>query len=114
MSRPMPAAFTRPSSPADPSVALPTQSLARLNARAWGVAFGLVCALGLLVATWALVLKGGPVVGPHLGLLGIFLPGYSVTWTGGVIGFVYAFVIGYALGRLVGAVYNWQVPARQL
>jgi len=25
---------------------------------------------------------------------------------GAFIGFVYAFVIGYALGRLVGAVYN--------
>ena len=96
MSRPIPAAFSGPPSP-EVTAGLPTQSLARLNARAWGVAFGLVCALGLLAATLALVLKGGPVVGPHLGLLGIFLPGYSVTWTGGLVGFVYAFVIGYGL-----------------
>ncbi len=91
------------------SDALPARALARLNARAWGVAFGLVCALGLLVATWALVIQGGSVVGPHLALLGVFFPGYSVTWHGGLIGFVYAFVIGYGLGRLIGAVYNLQL-----
>jgi len=38
--------------------------------------------------------------------LSVFLPGYSVSVPGAFIGFVYAFVIGYALGRLVGAVYN--------
>ena len=62
--------------------------------------------LGLLIPTWFLVFKGGPVVGPHLGLLGNFFPGYSVTLIGGLIGFVYAFVIGYAFGRLVGSIYN--------
>jgi hypothetical protein len=86
------------------------QALARLNARAWGVSVGLLCGLGLLIATWTLVLRGGPVVGPHLGLLAIFLPGYSVTWVGGIIGFIYAFVLGYALGRLVGTVYNAVAP----
>ena len=85
-------------------------SLARLNARAWGISFGLLLAIGLLAATWILVAKGGPNVGAHLNLLGVFLPGYSVSWVGGLIGFVYAFVIGYALGRLLGFVYNLQVP----
>lgn len=105
--------YTRSSPPPDvaASTALPTRSLARLNAQAWGVSFGLVCALGLLAATWALVARGGPVVGPHLRLLAVFLPGYSVTWLGGLVGFVYAFVIGYALGRLVGTVYNLQIPS---
>lgn len=87
-------------------------AIARLNSRAWGIAFGLVAAIGLLAATWTLVLRGGPVVGPHLRLLGVFLPGYSVTWLGGIIGFVYAFVIGYGLGRLLGVVYNRQVSPR--
>lgn len=82
------------------------RAILRLNARAWGIAFGLLGGLGLFVATMLLVLKGGENVGQHLGLLAVFLPGYRVTTGGAVIGFVYGFVIGYALGRLMGAVYN--------
>lgn len=85
-------------------------TFARLNARAWGIAFALLCGLSLLGATWLLVLKGGPVVGPHLSLLSNFLPGYSVSFFGGIIGFVYAFVIGYGLGRLIGSLYNVMLP----
>lgn len=85
-------------------------AFARLNARAWGIALALVCGFGLLIATWVLVLEGGPVVGPHLALLGRFFPGYRVTFAGGLIGFVYAFVVGYAIGRTIGAVYNRLVP----
>jgi hypothetical protein len=81
-------------------------TLLRLNARAWGVAFGLVLGLGLFLATNILVLRGGEVVGPHLSLLGVFLPGYRVTFLGSLAGFVYLFVIGYGLGRLIGEVYN--------
>lgn len=80
--------------------------LARLQGRAWGVAIGLVLGLGLFVATNVLVLQGGNHVGPHLAILGLFLPGYRVTFAGSLIGFVYAFVIGYALGRLMAALYN--------
>jgi hypothetical protein len=86
-------------------------TFARLNARAWGIAFALLGGIGLLVSTWVLVLEGGPVVGPHLGLLSNFLPGYSVTYVGGLIGFVYGFVLGYALGRLIGTVYNRMLPS---
>lgn len=78
----------------------------RLNAQAWGVSFGLLCGLGLFLATIFLVLKGGEHVGQHLGLLSTYLPGYRVTMGGAFLGFVYLFVIGYALGRLIGLVYN--------
>lgn len=81
-------------------------ALLLLNARAWGVAMGLVLGLGLFLATNILVLRGGDPVGPHLGLIGIYLPGYTVTFVGSLIGFVYMFVIGYGLGRLIGGVYN--------
>ncbi len=82
------------------------RTLAKLDGRAWGVAMGLLLGLLLLLATLVLVIKGGPIVGPHLALLGIFLPGYGVSVPGALIGFVYAFVIGYALGRVVGVIYN--------
>lgn len=86
-------------------------AMLRLNGRAWGIAFGLLLGGGLFVATNILVLKGGPNVGAHLGLLGIFLPGYRVSFVGSLIGFVYMFVIGYGIGRLVGIVYNRMIGA---
>ena len=71
--------------------ALATQAVlktfARLHAQAWGIAFAVLFGLGLLMITWILVIQGGPVVGPHLGLLSKLLPGYSVTYVGGLIGF---------------------------
>ena len=93
---------------ADATLDLPPearQTLARVNARAWGIAFGLLLGLGLAIATMILVARGGEVVGPHLGMLGMVLPGYSVTPLGACVGFVYMFVIGYALGRLTERLY---------
>ncbi|MBA2670103.1 MAG: hypothetical protein H0U67_07025 [Gemmatimonadetes bacterium] len=78
----------------------------RLNAKAWGITLGLLLGGGLFVATNFLLLKGGDLVGPRLGLLAIFFPGYSVTFAGSLIGFVYLFVIGYGVGAIVGRVYN--------
>jgi len=82
------------------------RTVLRASEQGWGIAVGLMLGLGLLVATVALVIKGGPDPGPHLSLLAIYFPGYSVTWLGSVIGFVYAFVVGYAIGRTVAAIYN--------
>jgi hypothetical protein len=82
------------------------QAVLRLNTKAWGVAFGMLCGLALFVATLILVLKGGEPVGPHLALLAVFLPGYRVTVAGAFLGFMYLFVIGYALGRVIGLIYN--------
>jgi hypothetical protein len=82
------------------------QAIRRLNARAWGISVGLICGLGLFLATNLLILRGGPNVGQHLGLLRAYFPGYSVTFVGSLVGFVYTFVIGSGLGRVVGTVYN--------
>jgi hypothetical protein len=81
-------------------------TLLKLNARAWGIAVGLLFGIGIFLATVFLLIKGGPNVGQHLNLIGQYLPGYSVTWPGAFLGFVYLFVIGYAIGRLIGGVYN--------
>jgi len=81
-------------------------SLMRLNARAWGISTGLLLGGGLFLATVFLVIRGGPNVGQHLSMLSVFFPGFSVTWLGAFVGFVYAFVIGYGLGRIIGSVYN--------
>jgi hypothetical protein len=81
-------------------------SLMRLNARAWGISAGLLLGGGLFLATVFLVIRGGPMVGQHLSMLRVFFPGYSVTWLGAFVGFIYAFVLGYGLGRIIGSVYN--------
>ena len=78
----------------------------RLDGRLWGIVLGVLSGIGLFFATNILVLKGGEDVGQHLGLLSHYFPGYRVTFLGSLIGFVYAFVLGYALGRLVCIVYN--------
>lgn len=88
-------------------------ALARLNARAWGIAIGLLLGGGLFLATAILLLQGGENVGQHLNLLQVYLPGYRVSAAGSLIGFVYGFVIGYGLGRVIGLVYNRLVGPRR-
>ena len=87
-------------------------ALARASEQGWGIAMGLLLGLGLLLATVVLVAKGGPQPGPHLQLLGIYFPGYRVTWVGAWIGFVYAFVVGYAMGRTIATIYNRLLPLK--
>ena len=64
----------------------------------------------MFVATIVLVLKGGNRVGPHLGLLSTYLPGYRVTWPGAFIGAAYMFFLGYGAGRTIATIYNKVVP----
>jgi hypothetical protein len=82
------------------------QAFEQTSEQGWGLALGVVAALGLFVATVWLVIKGGPVVGPRLGLLSVYLPGYSVTWPGAFIGAAYMFFLGYGAGRVVATIYN--------
>jgi hypothetical protein len=102
----MTAPHRTPSQSFDPLPPETQRTLARLHARAWGVAAGFLFGFGLFAATLILVMQGGPNMGEHLALLSVFLPGYSVSIVGAFIGGVYAFVIGYAMGRIVGTVYN--------
>ena len=82
------------------------RAVLRMNVRGWGVTVGLLLGASLFVATNVLVLRGGYPVGPHLGLLGAYFPGYAVTFVGSLVGFVYAALLGYLVGWTVGAVYN--------
>jgi hypothetical protein len=82
------------------------KALLRMNEQGWGIAIGSLLGVGLFVSTIILVIKGGEVVGPHLGLFAAYFPGYSVTLVGSFVGFVYAFVVGYAIGRTVSVIYN--------
>jgi hypothetical protein len=77
-----------------------------LNGKLLGIVLGFLSGAGLFLATNFLLLKGGPHVGAHLGLLSNFFPGYRVTFFGSIVGFCYMFVVGLIIGTVLGAVYN--------
>ena len=86
--------------------ALIHSAVARLRAGVMAIVCGMLSGVGLMVATVWLVIRGGPNVGEHLGLLGHYLPGYSVTWPGVCLGFVYGAAIGGAIGWVTAWIYN--------
>lgn len=74
------------------------QAFAPLHKLAMGVAWGTVLSGLIFLMTVALLLKGGEHVGPNLGLLGQFFIGYTVTWTGALVGLLWGFAAGFVLG----------------
>lgn len=96
--------------PLDGDKAIMMAAFARMDVTALAVALGSVFATGLFLATVVLLLKGPPPrgmeIGPHLGLLAIYLPGYSVTWAGSIIGSFYAWILGAGLGFVLAVLWN--------
>lgn len=86
--------------------------LMRLNATVNGIVFGVVFGLIIFIATIWLVIKGGPVVGPNLSLLGQFFIGYDVSFIGSLVGFVYGFITGFIAGYFIAVVYNFVVDRK--
>jgi hypothetical protein len=80
---------------------------ARLDPVALGFAVGLVSGSGLFLATIILLLKGGPVIGPILSLLGQYLIGFKVSWSGAFVGFFEAGIVGFLLGHITASLRNW-------
>ncbi len=73
---------------------------------------GFVSGLGFFLATAILLLKGGIVIGPTLSLLGYYLVGYDVCWTGAFLGMFYGIIVGGVFGWLIGFIYNRIVEIR--
>ncbi len=88
------------------------QAVARLKAGILALVFGLICGVGLFAMTAILLIEQGPNTGAHLQLLGNYFLGYTVTWTGAFIGFVWAFLTGALVGWSIGIVYNRVVGIR--
>ena len=78
----------------------------RLNAKILGLVLAFLFGSALFIATNWLIIKGGEPVGPHLQLLGQYFPGYSVTFWGSLIGFIYGATVGGLAGGLLGWIYN--------
>lgn len=93
----------------DKDKAILMAAFAKIKPLAMAVALGSVFALVLFTATAILLIKSamtGAVAGPHLALLGIYLPGYEVTWAGAFLGAGYMFVVGALLGFVLAALWN--------
>jgi len=74
------------------------QAFAKLDAVALGASVGTVWGGVIWAMTVLLLAKGGEPIGPNLALLGQFIPAYSVTWTGSLIGLLYGFGTGFLFG----------------
>ncbi len=85
---------------------------ARLHRMTLCLTFAIITGLSIFLVTAILLLKGGESVGPHLALLGQFLPGYTVSWTGSLVGFIWGAFLGGIMGFLFGSVYNRVVDLR--
>jgi hypothetical protein len=84
---------------------------AKLDPVAMGVAVGTVSGLLIFMATAILVLKGGPIVGPNLSLLGNFLFGFQVTWGGSLVGLLEGGIEGFAIGCMGASLRNRTMTA---
>jgi len=82
------------------------QMFSKLDRVSFGAALGAVGGIALALATAFLVAKQGPIVGPHLGLLGEYFPGYAVNPLGCLLGLGYGFLTGFCAGWLFAAVRN--------
>lgn len=78
----------------------------RLDRGALGAGTGALTAIVLSLATLVLVLKGGEPIGPNLGLLSHYLPGYTVSWGGTLVGAGYGFMLGFTAGWAFAALRN--------
>ena len=89
------------------------KSLARLRAGIMAMVFGMMGGTALFVATLWLVIRDGPNVGQHLGLLRYYFPGFTVTWPGAFLGFFYGMLAGAMIGGSLAWIYNRVAAWRQ-
>ncbi len=81
-------------------------TVAHIHATILAVICGLVGGGVIFFMTAWLLIKGGEIVGPHLKLLSQFFFGYSVSWGGSLVGFIWGFIYGAIIGWLIGKIYN--------
>ena len=79
------------------------------NTRLFAAICGFIGALTLLLITYLSLFRGQADPGDYLNLLGVFLPGYSVSTSGAWIGFLWGGVIGAVAGAITYRVYSLSI-----
>lgn len=85
----------------------------RLHGHSLGLALGGIAALGLLITTNWLVVRGTAEESVHAALLSQYLPGYAVSASGSILGAVDIFIATYLICVVLGAIYNGVAALRQ-
>ena len=98
------------STPTENPVLKPT--IMRLHGTSLGLAIGAMAALGLFFSTAWLVIRGTADQSVHAALLANYIPGYSVSILGGLIGAAQLFALVFLGCLLLAAVYNKIVEFR--
>ena len=80
---------------------------ATLSGQSLGLAFGLLVAVQLYLTTMWLVISGRADSSPHAELLANYLPGYSVSLVGAIIGSVELFIFTYVFAWIFTGIYNF-------
>jgi hypothetical protein len=89
------------------SVAL---AFAPLHKRAFGIAIGTACGLTIFLFT-AVYLLREPEHGVGLALLSQYFKGYSVSWSGALVGLFWGFVVGFVGGWFLAFCRNLIIAA---
>jgi hypothetical protein len=108
----MKAHVTMAPAPTNPASLLPViaMAFAPVHKRALGAAVGLT--LGAAVATvTAFHVAVRPVNAPDVSLLAQYFYGYTVSWQGVGVGFLWGFASGFVTGWFVGFVRNFTLTA---
>ena len=77
-----------------------------ISSHALGIGLGAIAALQLVLATLWLVLRGTAHESVHAKLLSHYLPGYTVTLQGSLLGGLELFLLVYLSSALIGETYN--------
>lgn len=84
----------------------PTDATFFIDGKFLGIAVGTVVAVGLIITTNWLVFRGTADESIHAMLLVNYLPGYSVSFIGSIIGAVELFIGVFVLSLIFSGVYN--------
>ncbi len=90
------------------------QAFAHYDPVALGGAVGAIAAGGLFLATAVLLLRPEELKGPTLSLLGQYLFGYEVSWSGSLIGLLEAGAGGFAFGYVQARMINLLVSTAEI
>ena len=87
-------------------------SVLRLHGFSLGLAMGAIAALGLFASTAWLVVRGTADESVHAALFSNYIPGYSVSFLGGLWGAIELFALVFVGSYLLATVYNKIVEIR--
>lgn len=86
-----------------------TRVFPKLDPVSFGLSAGITGGLGVFLATLFLVFNGGETIAPYVELFGYFLPGFTVSLWGALMGLVDMFMLGFVFGSAAAYFRNLMV-----